>query len=82
MYSNTSQDSEISETPFIECDYAALLDRSWFMLQMLGAFGTEVLFTEPNYMYLSMGRSSIIYNFTPNWFTSVLCSKLPGFWYL
>ena len=28
--------------PFIECDHAALLDRGWFILQTLGAFGVEV----------------------------------------
>lgn len=32
--------------PFMECDYAALLDRGWFISQTLGAFGAQLRFTE------------------------------------
>lgn len=28
------------------CDYAALLDRGWFISQTLGAFGAQLTFTE------------------------------------
>ena len=30
----------------MECDYAALLDRGWFISQTLGAFGAQLRFTE------------------------------------